>query len=559
MQNKLSLPVRAVRFVKRYGPVRAFLRLGDKIYDRFFNKYESLWPKIKADGAELRRQRETPVHAGLISVIVPVYNTDPTFLHALVDSLIAQTYPDWEAVFFDDCSPDPLTFPLLQGESERDKRIRVYRGEKNQGISGSSNSALALARGEWVALLDHDDLLTPDALYRMAEVIAGGKADLIYSDEDKVGTQSDLHFDPHFKPDFCPDNLRSGNYICHFMAIRKSLVDEVGGFRGAFNGSQDHDLTLRCAEKTDRIVHIPRVLYQWRMVENSVSHAQLQKCVNASMRAVEEHMARIGWPGTVVPSDENEGILRLKYDIKGEPLVSVILCGKNGAENCRGSIHTGYKNIEYITIGAENRYAAMNRAAKEARGDILLFIDSSATAKKGDLVTELLMYAQRDDVGAVTPVIWDTHGCVSHAGFAVGMKGGAICREQGLSVLVGGWHLLMCKVHNVSALSAACLMVRKDHFIPFDERFREGLGAVDWCLRMQKAGYRHVFTPHASLICQNRALLLTGFGRDKNDLALYTSIHGEHIHDGCYSEYFARNIASGRTRRDLSHADLRPR
>ena len=279
----------------------------------------------------------------------------------------------------------------------------------------------------------------------------------------------------------------------------------------------------------------------------------------ASMRAVEEHMARIGWPGKVVPSDENEGILRLKYDIKGEPLVSVILCGKNGAQNCRASIHTDYKNIEYITIDAENRYAAMNRAAKEAKGEILLFIDSSAAAKKGDLITELLMYAQRGDVGAVTPVIWDTHGCVSHAGFAVGMKGGAICREQGLSVLVGGWHLLMCKVHNVSALSAACLMVRKDHFIPFDERFSEGLGAVDWCLRMQKAGYRHVFTPHASLICQNRVLLLTGFGRDKNDLALYTSIHGEHIHDGCYSEYFARNIASGRTRRDLSHADLRPR
>lgn len=559
MQEKLPLPVRAVRFVRRYGPVRAFLRLGGKIYDRFFNRYESIWPRIRADEAELRRQRETPVHAGLISLIVPVYNTDPALLHALVDSLIAQTYPDWEAVFFDDCSPNALTFPLLQGEAERDARIRVYRGEKNAGISGSSNSALALARGEWVALLDHDDLLTPDALYRMAEVIAEGKADLIYSDEDKVGPAGETHFDPHFKPDFCPDNLRSGNYICHFMAVRKSLMDEVGGFRSAFNGSQDHDLTLRCIEKTDRVAHIPRVLYQWRMVENSVSHAQLQKCVNASMRAVEEHMARIGWPGKVVSSDENEGIMRLQYEIRGEPLVSVILCGEKGAENCRQSIHTDYKNIEFITIRSENRFAAMNKAAKEAKGDVLLFIDPSAAAKKGDLVTELLMYAQRDDVGAVTPVIWDRRGCISHGGFAVGMKGGAICREEGLSVLVGGWHLLMCKTHNVSAVSAACLMVRKDHFIPFDERFREGLGAVDWCLRMQKAGYRHVFTPHASLVCQNHALLLSGSRRDKADLALFTSIHGERVHDSCYSEFFARNIATGRVRRDLEKADLRAR
>ncbi|MDO4739918.1 MAG: glycosyltransferase [Eubacteriales bacterium] len=541
-----SLVRRALVFARRYG-LRAVPRALDKLCLRLFYDYDRDWGRLLCPGeAELARQRSAPPPAGLISVLVPVYNTDPAMLRALVDSLLAQTYPHWEACLYDDRSPKPEIAPLLREQAQRDGRIRIFCGERNQGISGSTNSAAAEARGEWLALLDHDDLLTPDALFCLAQTIVQQQPDLIYSDEDKI-SEDGAHYEmPHLKPDFCPDNLRSGNYFCHFMALRRSLYEQVGGLRAAFNGSQDHDLALRCIERTQKIAHIPRVLYHWRVVGSSVSHSNIMKCVDASARAVQEHIGRIGWPGEV--TYDEFGTLRLHYAIPGDPLVSVLCAQESLSPQALRAF--GRRRVEFLGVPAQgNRWAALNSAARRAKGNYLLLLDPSAAPLTEGFLDELLMYAQRDDVGAVTPLMWDRRGRITHAGFAVGMRGGALCREEGSNREIFGWHSMLKKSHNVAAVSAACALIRRDHFLPFDERFSGGLCAVEWCIRLQKAGLRHVYTPHAAAQCENRQLLLLGRRRNARDLSMLASLHGGALHDPCYSPLFSRSKADGRIRR----------
>lgn len=528
---------RAMAYAKHHGVGYTLVRTAEKAAERVLRTYDKQWRLMRTSEAELQRQREHPVQAGLISVIVPVYNTDPGMLAELVDSLLAQTYPDWEAVLWDDCSPSEVTRGALQAAAQQDERIRVFRGETNQGISGGTNSAVEKARGEWIALLDHDDLLTPDALYRVAETIAAQQPDLVYSDEDKVTQDGSQHTDPHFKPDFCPDNLRSENYFCHLMVIRRRLMEQVGGLRTAFNGSQDHDLALRCVEQAGKVAHIPQVLYHWRTVKSSVSHQNLMKCADASCRAVEEHMRRIGWPGKAEPYN---GKIRLHYDIKGQPAVKVFLVG--GGDTAVWQRQSWPVSCQVIDAG-ENRYAAMNAAAAAASEDVLLFVDASVQVADDHFVEEMLMYAQRDDVGAVTAELVNRRDRVTHAGFAVDMDDLVQCRQAGISRRAGGWHLAIQTSHNVAAVSTACVMIRRDHYIPIDENYHTELAAVDWSLRLGKMGLRHVFTPHACAVCVNRELLLLDSGRNAQDVQHYNA-RWAGVKDPCYSRHYARKKAN---------------
>ena len=289
------------------GRVREYVRLNgisytarravEKFRDQYLREYDRLYRRVRATPADLEQQRhrawkETP----LISILVPVYNTNPRMLRELADSFLAQTYPHWEAVLLDGASTKPETAAMLREIAGLDGRFRVIFSGENLHISGNSNAALTHARGEWIALCDHDDLYTPDALYWVMDAVEREQPDFLYSDEDKVTEDGRVYFAAHFKPDYCPDNLRSGNYICHLMVMRRSLMDAAGGFRSAFDGSQDHDLALRCMEHTTRVTHIPRVLYHWRSVGSSMSHQNLMRCVDAARRAVEEHSNRVG-PG----------------------------------------------------------------------------------------------------------------------------------------------------------------------------------------------------------------------------------------------------------------------
>ena len=262
----MSMIDRIREYRQSHGTAYTLKRLGQKAAQQLLGTYDRRWKRERASAEELKAQRENQPAAGLISVVIPVYNTDPKMLGDLLDSLESQSYLNFEAVLYNGASTRAETTAVLTARGEKEPRFRVFSGEENKGISGNTNEALKLARGEYIALCDHDDLLAPDALWRVAECIAEKQPDVIYSDEDRITQNGRRHMDPHYKPDYCPDNLVSDNYICHMTVIRKSLLEETGGLRSGFDGSQDHDLFLRLAEKTDKIEHLPYILYSWREV-----------------------------------------------------------------------------------------------------------------------------------------------------------------------------------------------------------------------------------------------------------------------------------------------------
>ena len=253
----MSMIDRIRDYRQSHGTAYTLKRLGQKAAQQLLGTYDRRWKRERASAEELKAQRENQPAAGLISVVIPVYNTDPKMLGDLVDSLENQSYLNFEAVLYNGASTREETNAVLKERGEREPRFRVFSGEENRGISGNTNEALKLARGEYIALCDHDDLLAPDALWRVAECIAEKQPDVIYTDEDRITQSGRRHMDPHYKPDYCPDNLVSDNYICHMTVIRKALLEETGGLRSGFDGSQDHDLFLRVAEKTDKIEHLP--------------------------------------------------------------------------------------------------------------------------------------------------------------------------------------------------------------------------------------------------------------------------------------------------------------
>ncbi len=468
---------RIVDYIRRHGAGYTLHRAGEMLQERVLHSYDRACRRTDPTPEELAYQRENQPDVGVISVAIPAWNTRPAFLRALAESLTAQTYTCWEAVIWDGGSTDAEAIAAM--DALTDPRIRVVHSRKNEGISGNTNRAFAACQGDYVALCDHDDTLTPDALWHVARAISEDAPDMIYSDEDKLSEDGRVRTDPHRKPDFCPDNLRSGNYICHLMVVRRELLMQLGGLRPDFDGSQDHDLALRIAERTQRIHHIPRVLYHWRTVGSSMSHQRLAQCQDAAARAVTEHMERIGYSGQCMVAD---GVLRLRYDVP---------------ENM---------SVTTIRVPAGEGYAFINRAAAEATADVLLIVSESVSHMEESAICELLMYAQRDDVGAVTPQLTDRRGRVTHAGFMLSC-GRIVSRNAGMPWHAGGWHGMNRTSYNVMAVSAACCMIRRDHFIPFDEAYGDGLGAVDWCIRLSERGLRHVYTPHARAMCEEKRLL----------------------------------------------------
>ena len=559
---------RIVSYIHSHGAAYTLHHAGELLDERLHHPYDRLWREKLCPGEEeLAYQRaHQPEGVGTVSVIVPVYNTEPRLLRELAESFIAQTYTDWEACLYDGCSPRADTGAMLAEIAALDPRIHVTRGTANDGIAGNSNHALDMAHGDWIALCDHDDLLTPDALWRMAEAAAKGDADLIYSDEDKINEDGSVFYAPNFKPDFCPDNLRSGNYVCHLMLLRRETMERAGRFHAGFDGSQDHDLTLRCSEITDRIVHVPRVLYHWRTLKSSASHSNLDKCTDAACRAVEEHIRRIGLPGRV---ENMNGQPRIRYDTKPGAKIDVIAVesgdpqlwagfyrelARAAGPDVRFTIISPWKDS---AIGVpdcrwiewrpqENVFACMNRAARAADGEFLVFLHGAVVMQGDTWLEELQMYAQRDDVGAVTPQLVDHAGRIVHGGFALELDRPVMNRGAGLPRQAGGWHGMMTTSHNVGAVSAACLMIRRDHFIPFDEGYTGALGTADWCLKLSRNGLRHVYTPHARGRLQDqtaRNWLLAEKDIPPEDEARFRAAWGEHVHDPCYSELCGRKRA----------------
>ena len=544
--NSLS---RVREYLQSHGAAYTARRLGQKAAQQLLGTYERRRKQERTSAEELRAQRENQPDAGLISVVVPVYNTDPGMLTALLDSLEAQTYLNFEAVLYDGAGTRAETAETLKVRGEKDPRFRVIRGEANKGISGNTNEAVKLARGEYIALCDHDDLLSPDALWRVADCIVKKHPDMVYSDEDRITQGGKKHMDPHYKPDYCPDSLVSDNYICHLTVIRKDVLEAVGGLRGGFDGSQDHDLFLRITEKTTSIEHIPFILYSWREVFSSKSHTQFYTCLENGCRAAVEHEARMGRKAEAVPVNKE---IRLWYEVPAEASVEALVHGDSEEEcrECLGELdfRTDWPKLtgSILIAPEEERVSLINEAARTSRADYLLVLDARVTEMNRYFIREMLMYAQRDDVAGVTGVLADRKKRITHGGFALGMTHAVQCINEGLYVSAGGWHDMMNKVHNVSAVSLCCLMVKRTNWLDLDEGYRGGLAAADLGLRQRQAGKWFVFTPHAQAQLAPCALLLSGNERNAEDAARFESKWGKDLTDPCYSSRFDRRKANYR-------------
>ncbi|MCX2780159.1 glycosyltransferase family 2 protein [Microbulbifer thermotolerans] len=476
----------------------------------------------------------------LFSLLLPTFNTDPTLLRACIDSVLAQTYPRWQLCIADDASTDSAVRECLLEYQKRDERIKVIFREQNGHISAASNSALKLAEGEYIALLDHDDTLAPHALQRVcAEIGKNPDAQLIYSDEDKIDVAGE-RFDPHFKPNWNPDLLLSQNYICHLTVLRRELVNQVGGFRVGTEGSQDHDLLLRCMPYLDarNVVHIPEILYHWRAIEGSTAQSSSSKdyAAEAGLRAVGDYL-QAAWSGATVEPGTAPNTYRVRWPVpNSEPLVSLLVPTRDGYDILKPCIdailtRTDYRNFELLILDNQSRcentlnylrevaddprvsvhrwdypfnYSAINNfGATFARGEILGLINNDIEPINSDWLTEMVTHACRPEIGCVGAKLYYPNDTIQHGGVILGIGGVAGHSHKYFQRDDYGYFSRLHLVQNLSAVTGACLLLRKSVFEEVggldEENLAVAFNDVDLCLKVREAGYRNLWTPYAEL------------------------------------------------------------
>ena len=524
------------RYLKHYGPKEFWIRLHER-FEPEEVPYGPWYEVYIPDEETLEKQRKhkfkkTP----LISIAVPAYQTPTEFLKQMIDSLIAQTYPNWELCIAN-ASPDNEEMQrVLADYAARDSRVRFCNLKENLGIAENTNQAFAMAKGEFLGLLDHDDLLAPNALYEIVQALQEHpQADTFYTDEDKVTTELDEHFQPHLKPDFNLDLLRSNNYICHFFVARRSIVEKVGGFRKEFDGAQDYDFIFRCTENSREVVHIPEILYHWRTHKASTADNPASKmyAFEAGKRAIEAHLERNGVKG-VVSHTPDLGFYRVQYPVQGEPLVSVIIPNKDEKETLRTCLeslkkNTDYKNFEIIIENnsttdeifryykelskdpqihllrwkKEFNYSAINNfGAAHAKGEYLLFLNNDIKTINPDWMTEMLGVCQRPEVGGVGAKLIYPDNTIQHAGCVIGMGGIAGHMFVDMPAERTGYLHKASLLQDMSAVTAACLMMKKEIFEKvggFTPELAVAFNDVDLCLKVRKENALIVYDPYAKL------------------------------------------------------------
>lgn len=490
---------------------------------------------------ELRREHKAFKFSKKItfSVIVPLYNTPLNFLEEMIRSVELQTYEDWELCLADG-SDDKYNYveKYCLEKAKTDLRIKYKKLTENKGISENTNECIKMASGDFIALFDHDDILEPTALFKYAKVICEKEADFIYCDEDKFEEFGGKLYEANFKPDFAIDNLRANNYICHFTVFDRKLLHQCGMFRKEFDGSQDHDMILRLTEKAKTIVHIPEVLYHWRVSAASVASDPFAKpyTIDAGIKAVSEHLERVGLKGSVESSKIHPNIYKIKYDIIGNPLVSIIIPNYNHVEElsrCIDSIInvSTYKNYEIIIVennsdnetfeyyetlkcynnvkvvvydrpGGFNYSAINNFGVTFAEGEHYILLNNDVEIITPNWIEEMLMYSQRDDVGAVGAMLYYPNDTIQHAGITIGVLTLAGHNFKHTPRGNPGYFGRAGYQQDVSAVTAACLMLPAkvyDEVKGFDESFAVAFNDIDFCMRIRKAGHLIVFTPFAEL------------------------------------------------------------
>lgn len=462
-------------------------------------------------------------HMVKISILVPLWNNEKEFQIAMLESVMNQTYQNWELCLADgsDETHSYIGEICKDYAARSDGRIIYRHLDENGGIAGNTNACLALATGEYVGLLDQDDILHPSVLFEYVKAINEQGADYLYCDETTFkGSDINHMLTMHFKPDYAPDNLRANNYICHFSVFRRKLLEEEVLFRPEYDGSQDHDMILRLTDRAEKVVHVPKLLYYWRSHSGSVASGIEAKpyAIDAARRAVAWNLEKHGLEHFEIESTRAfETIFRIRYEILGMPKISVVIINAGTPEElqrCRASVTemSSYGNYEII-VGDEGLAAAsypgqMNLGAQRAEGDYLLFLDSRSEVITADWMEELLMYAQREDVGAVGAKLYHPDETICHAGLVLGLGtghtvGNIFAGQHRRSL---GYMGRLCYAQDISAVSGACLMVKRECFTEagdfdesFDESFANSLYDADFCLKLRERGYLNIFTPFAEL------------------------------------------------------------
>lgn len=589
MKIKPSMIKKGIRCLRQYGLREFMIRTAEHLkpeevpYGPWFEAH-----RLKEE--EWSRQREDSKHwkkRPLVSICVPLYQTPEKYLREMIDSVKNQTYSNWQLCLADGTKDDSVE-QVIEKYYAEEPRIRYEHLKENLGIAENTNAAFALADGEWIGLLDHDDILAPEALYEVlaaAGIAAAAaskvertrqgqiscmagkyqeehqkEADVVYTDEDKVSEDLKQHFQPHFKPDFNPDLLCSNNYITHFFVVKRKIVEQVGGFRREYDGSQDYDFIFRCTDAAERIVHVPRILYHWRTSANSTADNPASKmyAFEAGKRAIEEHLRTKGIAAEVLHT-KSLGFYRVKYQLTDHPLISIVVVNMGGADaldRCLNSIaKNSYENYEVIVVEKEdesNIAALYNYGVSCAGGEYVVLLDGRITLLTDDWLEELAGHCQQKGVAAAGCKLLYPDGTVWHAGIVVGI--GEIAHNMFMG-MKGDYYGYMHRAGvqmNYSAVSFACMMVKKSIF---DEvgGLNEALSAwsdVDFGLKLGQAGYRLVYSPYAKACYEipkqkGKDGQLCGFSGCKEDAAYIKEQWAGILEAGdpCYNPNFSRERA----------------
>lgn len=546
---KASTPIRMqahktvnlVRRVKNQGSIRGIkMKLDYKKREREAMSHYG----TKSFPDEERRKLESETvfsKKSLFSILVPLYNTREDMLREMIDSVEWQTYSNWELCLADG-SDEAHSYVKTVVDSYNDARIKYMKLEKNEGISGNTNQCLKLATGNYIGLFDHDDILHPSALYEYAKVIEEKDADYIYCDETTFKSGNIDHMlTMHFKPDYAVDNLRANNYICHFSVFKKSLLDGTELFRSKFDGSQDHDMILRLTDKAETIVHVPKLLYYWRCHSGSVASniSAKEYAIDAARGAVADHLRKHGYTDFKITSTRAfETIFKIRYKLNGTPLITIVIPNKDHVSDlkrCVTSIleKSTYANYEIIIVennseekatfdlyddlkemsdkvsvvkfeGEFNYSAVNNFGVSFAKGDYILLLNNDTEVITVNWMEEMLMYAQREDVGAVGAKLYYADRTIQHAGVVIGLGAHRTAGHSHYKMPREnlGYMGRLCYTQNVSAVTGACLLVKRslwDEVNGLDPEFKISLNDVDFCLKLREKGYLNVFTPFAEL------------------------------------------------------------
>ncbi|QGJ71855.1 O-antigen biosynthesis glycosyltransferase rfbC [Planctomycetales bacterium 10988] len=499
-----------------------------------YESYLQYEKEQKPSRETLQKRCEKLTYRPLISVVIPLYNTPSEFLHKAIKSVEKQIYENWELWLIDDASPKRHVLTIAEAAQNRDARVKVYSRPQNGNISAATNDGFARAQGEFVALLDHDDELTEDALSEIITYLnEHPDTDIIYTDQDKKDTTGKRHT-PFFKPDWSLEYFRSVMYVGHLLVARKTLIEEVGGSDSEFDNVQDYELMLRMCEKTSKIAHIPKILYHWRAIPGSIAEDAAAKCdVDALQeKAVQNHLNRMNFPGLAIGGYQGHRVTIRPLPRETGPLVSIMIPTKDQPDyigRCLKSIYqkTAYRNFEVILanhqtedafaleimkryptkvldVSGEFHFAGFNnQMAKVAQGEYLLLLNNDTEIIHSDWLDHLLLYAEQEDVGAVGPKLIYPDKTVQHAGVILGPRGTADHLMRNFPHDCDGYCGSLNTTKEVSAVTAACLLISKEKYLKvggLNELYKRHYEDLDFCLKLRREGYRNLYVGTTELI-----------------------------------------------------------